>query len=250
MRYLPQSERLTRELAFYPPDMRVRMMRRARELALAEGKEKPEDSAHQGSGSRVVSQGEGTLAACLAIQTFPGHGEAPSAIVTGARSCSSFSSSPPGGASCLGGCQLRIVPPVGGSALPVNSAKLTKVVHIAGDHDHKRGSGGGAEGTAWRMEQAEATLAKKELQRSRAFSSTKPMPRGYKEAIATEDTGGIVAVIGVKKQFQVSGKEMMRWDFWAQHSTQRDWRQYFVLGNANCKVWRLYTDWRWKPQTT
>ena len=33
----------------------------------------------------------------LAIQTFPGHGEAPSAIVTGARSCSSsFSSSPPG----------------------------------------------------------------------------------------------------------------------------------------------------------
>ena len=150
----------------------------------------------------------------------------------------------------LGGFQLRIVPPVGGSALPVNSAKLTKVVHIAGDHDHKRGSGGGAEGTAWRMEQAEATLAKKELQRSRAFSSTKPMPRGYKEAIATEDTGGIVAVIGVKKQFQVSGKEMFRWDIWAQHSTQRDWRQYFVLGNANCKVWRLYTGWRWKPQTT
>ena len=34
MRYLPQSERLTRELAFYPPDMRVRM--------IEEGKEKPE----------------------------------------------------------------------------------------------------------------------------------------------------------------------------------------------------------------
>jgi hypothetical protein len=58
VRYLPQSERLTRELAFYPPDMRVRMMRRARELALADGKEKPETQHIRKAGAELSPKGK------------------------------------------------------------------------------------------------------------------------------------------------------------------------------------------------
>jgi hypothetical protein len=86
--------------------------------------------------------------------------------------------------------------------------------------------GYGADGTRWRNEETQKSLTGPEFKRSRAFSSSQSILQGgYKEVIAAEETGGVIAVVGVKKQFQLNDKRMIRWVFWAQHTTQKTIKQ-------------------------
>jgi hypothetical protein len=64
-KYLPESVTLIRELALYPRDMRVRMIKRAWELALAEGKEKPETQHIREAAAEMSDKGKKRLIKAL-----------------------------------------------------------------------------------------------------------------------------------------------------------------------------------------
>jgi hypothetical protein len=64
-KYLPQSERLTRELSHYPKADRAQIAKRAHHIALSEGKEKPEVHHVRDAGAEISPKGKQRLIKAL-----------------------------------------------------------------------------------------------------------------------------------------------------------------------------------------
>lgn len=64
-RYLPQSERLSRELSQYPKSDRARIAKRAHQMAISEGKETPEVQHIREAGAEMTERGKARLIRAL-----------------------------------------------------------------------------------------------------------------------------------------------------------------------------------------